>query len=117
MKINKLGIAFCSGLSKEARKFIELLKNEDIKIVPVCCRVGSIDKNEIGFKKSDHFISTCNPITQAEILNNENTDLNIVIGLCVGHDIIFNKYINGLTTTLIVKDRKYNHCPVKALND
>jgi uncharacterized metal-binding protein len=117
MRINKLGVAFCTGLSDEAGKFIELFKNEEIKIIPVCCRVGAVDKNEIGIKKSDHFISTCNPITQAEILNSEKTDLNIVIGLCVGHDVIFNKYIKGLTTTLIVKDRKYNNCPVKALND
>ena len=34
-------------------------------------------------------INICNPILQAEILNKEKTDLNIVMGLCVGHDSLF----------------------------
>jgi len=57
----------------------------------------------------------CNPILQAEILNNEETELNVVIGLCVGHDSLFYKYSNALTTTLITKDRVLAHNPVGAL--
>ncbi|EGD51465.1 protein of unknown function DUF1847 [Thermoanaerobacter ethanolicus JW 200] len=66
-------------------------------------------------KDKEGFVATCNPITQAEIMNQENTELNVVIGLCVGHDILFNKYSKGLVTTLVAKDRKYAHCPVKGL--
>lgn len=39
----------------------------------------------------------------------------IVMGLCVGHDILFHKYIQGPTTTLVVKDRVLAHNPAAAL--
>ena len=51
----------------------------------------------------------------AKILNDAKTDLNIVMGLCVGHDILFHKYIQGPTTTLVVKDRVLAHNPAAAL--
>ncbi|MGB9678505.1 MAG: DUF1847 domain-containing protein [Thermoanaerobacteraceae bacterium] len=116
MNFRTIGIAFCYSMSREAKQFIKLLEKYDLKIVPVCCKVGSIDIEDIDIKKANEgFTATCNPITQAEIMNQENTDLNIVIGLCVGHDILFNKYSKALVTTLIAKDRKYAHCPVKGL--
>ena len=37
-------------------------------------------------------ISMCNPIFQAKMLNEAKTDLNVVVGLCVGHDSLFYKY-------------------------
>lgn len=57
----------------------------------------------------------CNPILQAQILNNEETDLNVVIGLCVGHDNLFYKYSEALVTTLVTKDRVLAHNPAGAL--
>lgn len=51
----------------------------------------------------------CNPIGQAEILNEIGTDLNIIVGLCIGHDILFQKYSKAPTTTFIVKDRVLSH--------
>ena len=57
----------------------------------------------------------CNPILQAKTLNNEKTQLNVVIGLCVGHDSLFYKYSDALTTTLITKDRVLAHNPAGAL--
>ena len=57
----------------------------------------------------------CNPIYQARALNRAGTELNIVMGLCVGHDSLFYKYIDGLTTTLVVKDRATGHNPVAVL--
>ena len=57
----------------------------------------------------------CNPIMQAEVLNKEGTDLNIVIGLCVGHDSLFYKHSDALCTTLVTKDRVLAHNPVAAL--
>lgn len=58
----------------------------------------------------------CNPILQAQMLNKEHTDINIVMGLCVGHDSLFYKYADALTTTLVTKDRVLGHNPVAALN-
>ena len=57
----------------------------------------------------------CNPILQAKILNQEQTDLNVVIGLCVGHDSMFYKYSEALCTTLVTKDRVLGHNPAAAL--
>lgn len=117
MDFKKIGIAFCYSMEKEAKKFAKMLEMFDLTIVPVCCKVGSIDIKDIDInKKSDKFVATCNPITQAEIMNKENTELNVVVGLCVGHDILFNKFSNALVTTLVAKDRKYDHCPIKGLD-
>jgi uncharacterized metal-binding protein len=57
----------------------------------------------------------CNPIGQALLLNNENTDLNIILGLCVGHDSLFIKYSNAPVTVFAVKDRVLAHNPLGAL--
>lgn len=41
----------------------------------------------------------CNPIMQAKLLNKAKTNLNVVVGLCVGHDSLFYKYANGINIT------------------
>jgi len=58
---------------------------------------------------------TCNPIGQAMLLNREETDMNIIVGLCVGHDILFTKHSEAPVTTLIAKDRVTGHNPAAAL--
>ena len=45
----------------------------------------------------------CNPVLQAQLLNEAGTELNIVMGLCVGHDSLFYKHAKAVTTTLVVK--------------
>ena len=57
----------------------------------------------------------CNPVIQAKILNEEKTDFNILVGLCVGHDSLFFKYSHAFTTVLIAKDRLLGHNPAAAL--
>ncbi|NLY70124.1 MAG: DUF1847 domain-containing protein, partial [Clostridiales bacterium] len=61
------------------------------------------------------FEPMCNPIGQAYFLNKEETDFNIVFGLCVGHDSLFIKYSNAPVTVLAVKDRVLAHNPLGAL--
>ena len=46
----------------------------------------------------------------------EGTDLNIVMGLCVGHDSMFYKYSDALVTTLVTKDRVTGHNAVAPLH-
>jgi len=58
----------------------------------------------------------CSPITQADILNAANTEFNIVFGLCVGHDSLFMRYSDALSTVLIAKDRVTGHNPLAAIN-
>ncbi len=61
------------------------------------------------------FESMCNPIAQAFVLNDEKTEFNIVMGLCVGHDSLFLKYSNAPCTVLAAKDRLLGHNPLAAI--
>ncbi|AFS79560.1 hypothetical protein DUF1847 [Gottschalkia acidurici 9a] len=114
----KIGIATCVGLINESRIFARILKKNGFEVYGVGCKVGAIDKTKIGIdseyirKKAEHI---CNPIMQAKILNKNETDLNVVVGLCVGHDSLFYKYATGITTTLITKDRVTGHNPAAAI--
>jgi len=121
MGYKKLGVAFCGGLGDEAKTLNTILENRGFEVVSVCCKAGAIDKERIGITKEQKiggpgsFESMCNPITQAEILNSEGTEFNILVGLCVGHDSLFFKYSHALCTALIVKDRVFGHNPVAGL--
>jgi uncharacterized metal-binding protein len=57
----------------------------------------------------------CNPAGQAQLLNEAETQLNIICGLCVGHDAIFAKLSDAPVTTLIAKDRVLAHNPAAAI--
>lgn len=120
MKYNKLGIAFCGGLKAEARVLSGILKAQKFEVVSVMCKCGGIEKEQIGLSEEqkvriNEFDPMCNPIVQASILNEEETDFNILVGLCVGHDSLFFKYSKAYTTVLIAKDRVLGHNPAAAL--
>ena len=66
----------------------------------MCCEIGQ---------------NTCNPVLQAEVLNHEGTELNIVVGLCVGHDSLFYRHSDAPVTTLVAKDRVLANNPAGAL--
>ena len=119
MGFQRIGIATCVGLRRESRVFAQILRNNGLEPVSVACKVGAMEKTEvIGLDKEwteRTGIIMCNPILQAKILNRERTDLNVVVGLCVGHDSLFYKYSDALCTTLIAKDRALAHNPAGAL--
>jgi uncharacterized metal-binding protein len=120
MGYKKLGMAFCGGLAHEAVILSRILEKHGFEVVGVSCKVGGIPKERIGVKDEEkvrigEFEPMCNPITQAKILNQAKTDFNIMLGLCVGHDSLFLKYIEGLTTVFAVKDRVTGHNPMAAL--
>ncbi len=114
----KIGIATCVGLIEESRIFAKILRLNGFEVYGVGCKVGSVNKTDIGIDEKYTCVTggvMCNPIMQAKLLNKEKVDLNVVVGLCVGHDSLFYKYANGLTTTLITKDRVLAHNPAGAL--
>ena len=113
----KIGIATCVGLIRETRTLTKILRSHGFEVYGVACKAGTVRKTEVGIPKTceNTGVNICNPILQAKMLNAEHTDLNIVMGLCVGHDSMFYKYAEGLTTTLVVKDRVLGHNPVAAL--
>ena len=117
----KLGIAFCGGLANEARMLTDLLENKGFEVVSVRCKVGATPKERIGIKPEekirgpDNYESMCSPITQAEVMNAENVDLAIMLGLCIGHDTLFIKYCRVPMTVIAVKDRVTGHNPLAVL--
>lgn len=116
----KIGIATCIGLINESKLFAKILKVNEIESYGIICKVGSIDKTQIGVDESFKLEkgcheAMCNPVLQAKLLNKENTDLNVIVGLCVGHDSLFIKYSDAPVTTLITKDRVLGHNPAAAL--
>ena len=116
----KLGIAHCVGLMQEARIASEIFSGNGFQVHAICCKVGSISKEKLGLKDEEqvhpgHFESLCNPVAQAELLAKAGTQLNVVIGLCVGHDSIFFKHSHAPVTVLVAKDRVLGHNPAAAL--
>jgi len=85
---NKLGMAFCMGLSKEAVRIEKILRKLGFEVESAVCKTGRRPKELLGMRNEDKvrpgtFEVICNPIAQAKLLNRVKTDLNIVIGLCV----------------------------------
>ena len=86
----RIGIATCVGLIDETKILVDILRLAGFETRTALCKVGSIDKTEIGIPenlkiKCGHE-ACCNPILQARLLNRESTQLNLIMGLCVGHD-------------------------------
>lgn len=120
MKYKRLGIAFCGGLHREAGVLSDILKAQGFSVASVMCKCGGIAKETLGLANEEkirkgEFEPMCNPVIQACILNEEKTDFNILVGLCVGHDSLFFKYSEAFTTVLVAKDRLLGHNPAAAL--
>jgi len=112
----KLGLAFCIGLSEEA-KIIDVILSRHFEVISVCCKICGIDKKNFDLPQisSEGQEVMCNPAGQAQLLNEAGTQLNVLCGLCVGHDAIFAKVSNAPVTTLIAKDRVLAHNPAAAI--
>ena len=94
----KIGIATCVGLINESRILSKILRFNGFEVYGVACKVGAVDKKAIGI--GQEFImkegeSICNPILQAKLLEKAGTELNVVIGLCLGHNSVVCLYLTG----------------------
>lgn len=107
----RLGIAHCVAVAKAAEKLEERLQKE-FSVVRVDCKVGSIPAHLL---VKDGKGTACNPVRQANELALAGTELNIAMGLCLGHDLIFARHSMAPITTLVVKDRVHRHNPIAAL--
>ena len=115
--IGKVGLASCIALRRELADIAELFTGAGFEVVCAACQVGRVHPEDRGvpdLKGSRG--TTCNPIAQAEILNHEETQLNYVLGLCLGHDILFHRYSKAPASTLIVKDRVTGNNPAAVLS-
>ena len=112
-RFQKLGVAFCMGFVREAEILVSILKHHGFSVESVVCKVGGIDKAHQGIENGGN--AMCNPIAQAQLLNDRRTDFNIALGLCVGHDSLFFRYSQAPATVLAVKDKVLAHNPLGAL--
>jgi len=120
MGYRKLGIAFCAGFKKEAKILAQLLRKNGFEVASVVCKTGGYDKSFVGIAEDEKicrggFEAMCNPIAQAKILNAEKCEMDLMLGLCVGHDSLFLKYCEAPVTVVAVKDRLLGHAPLNAL--
>jgi len=120
MGFTKLGIATCISMVDLARTLSGILESHGFEVASVACKNGGVPKEKLGLRDEEKirpgtYESMCNPLAQAELLNDAGCELNIVLGLCVGHDSLFFRHSKGLATTLVAKDRVLAHNPVGAL--
>jgi uncharacterized metal-binding protein len=112
--IKRIGIAHCVSVPKEA----DVVKNflaDEFEVYCIDCKCGRITKQEmLGVEGSGIM---CNPAGQAEYLKENNTEINISMGLCVGHDMVFNQKSASPVSVLVVKDRANKHNPMESINN
>ena len=121
MGYRKIGIASCISFVDHAKVLSGILESHGLEVASVACKHGAIAKEELGLKDEEkirpgNFEPICNPVGQAELLKRAGCEFNVVMGLCVGHDSLFIKHAEGLTTVLVTKDRVLAHNPIGALN-
>jgi uncharacterized metal-binding protein len=121
MDYRRLGLVFCVGLRKEAKVIERLFSSHGFEVVSVICKVGRVPKETIGVDRDQQIDSgtvesMCNPIMQAMVVNEASTELNVLLGLCVGHDSLFLKHAEAPCTVLAVKDRLLGHNPLAAIH-
>ena len=120
MGYEKLGIACCLGLKREGAILEDILQSNGFQVASVICKTGGVPKEELDIKDEEkvhpgRFEAMCNPIAQAMLLEEAGSQLNILVGLCVGHDALFTKASKAPVTTLVAKDRVLCHNPAAAL--
>jgi uncharacterized metal-binding protein/predicted Fe-Mo cluster-binding NifX family protein len=121
MRYKKLGIAYCIDLQEPAEILVHVLRRF-FEVYPVCCKIGGIDVSDpFNSQAADSGQSlnkkriACNPQGQAQVLNSLETDLNVIVGICMGADCIFTRASEAPVTTLFVKDRSLANNPIGAL--
>ncbi len=125
MGFKKLGIASCGALQTETLKTAEILIHYSFDVSSVCCPTGINKQINVEIPEDFLFYSkrgynfervTCNPVAQALLLNKAKTDMNIIIGLCVGHDVTFTQLSEAPVITLVAKDWVIPHNSSETLN-
>ncbi len=109
----RLGIAHCISFKREAEILEQHLSNF-FEVYRIDCKYQQIPIKDIVGGTSARI--ACNPAGQAEYLNEKKTDLNISMGLCVGHDMIFNRKSKAYVTNLFDKDFTNNHNTVQTIS-
>jgi len=120
MKFRRIGVAYCIDLMEPAGILTGLLRRF-FDVFPVCCKVGGVKVDDPLTGVGNHHTGTassciaCNPAGQAKVLNDLNTDLNVIVGLCMGVDCLFSQGSQAPATVLFVKDKSLVNNPIGAI--
>lgn len=112
MGAHRIGIASCKSFIPESEMLADILRSEGFEPIDAMCRIGSLRRSDVGLHDESPEranMLTCNPYMQADVLNEAGCDFNIIMGLCLGHDMMFTKRSNAWVTTLAIKDWSCAH--------
>jgi uncharacterized metal-binding protein len=97
MDCARVGIAHCADTGPEARLAAAALAREGLDAVLPPTPDG------------------CDPVGQARHFAGRDVRLNVVVGMCVGHDALFIRHSSAPVTSLVVRDVRLRHNPIAAL--
>jgi uncharacterized metal-binding protein len=121
LEVDTVGLAFCIGLAGEAAAAARVMEAWGLAVASICCKAGRTGKRELLGLGPEHFIhagpeeAMCNPVYQAQALEEAGAGLLVLLGLCVGHDSLFIRHAARPVTVLAVKDRVAGHNPLGPL--
>lgn len=110
----KIGVAYCYSMEKDSLLLRNYLRQNNLKPAMISCTVDGIKESQIDPQKTNNVVS-CNPLGQANILNSSGVEFTVLMGLCLGHDILLQKNLKMDFTTFVVKDRVLQHNPLLGL--
>lgn len=120
MQYQRIGLAYCVQLEEPAEILVRVLRRFFI-VYPVCCKIGGavmsdpVTPDYTSRGRLSGLQVVCNPGGQADVLNRLSTDINVMIGLCIGADCIFARQSDAPVTTLFVKDKSLANNPIGAV--
>jgi uncharacterized metal-binding protein len=97
MGLKRLGIAYCPDMTREAVLAATYLRSHllDVRLPP---------------EEYD-----CDPVGQATLFGRQRTQLNVIAGMCVGHEAVFTRASRAPLTGLVARDERFCHNPAAAL--
>jgi uncharacterized metal-binding protein len=98
MGYRRVGVAHCRDMGREARLAARCLADGGLEaVLPP-------DADD------------CDPLGQADLFRTRGTDLNVIAGMCVGHDTLFIRHSRAPATSLVVRDLRLRHNPAAAVS-
>ena len=114
----RAGIAACSMFQSEAVFVSSYFAETGISSLVTTCKLGGISPEELPDGRAVSTVSyACNPAAQALLLNEWDAEVNVLLGLCCPHDLVFTELSSAPVTTLFVKEHISGHWPYKTLKD
>ena len=108
----KIGIANCAEVQKYAENLMRILVSEGFEVFSINCKQSGLKGEELSTELNG---PSCDPVSQAEYLSQCKTDINMEVGLCLGHGLLFSKHSQAPVTTFLVKDLSTNHKTIECL--